>query len=120
MDEFSSPDYSNPNTAYTSSSGGGLGGYDPMGGAANVNAYDYDTSSNYASLGGGGLGVGGSVSGSTSAGSGGGSYFGGSATSNTNNNVDPCQVTAWGEWSECSATCDSGSQNRLRDYVDRE
>jgi len=33
---------------------------------------------------------------------------------------DPCMTTEWSEWSECSATCDSGSQSRMKDYLDRE
>ena len=38
--------------------------------------------------------------------------------------ADPCMTTDWGAWSECSATCDSGSmqpsQSRVKDYLDRE
>lgn len=35
-------------------------------------------------------------------------------------NDDPCMTTEWSDWSECSATCDSGSQSRMKDYIDRE
>lgn len=32
---------------------------------------------------------------------------------------DPCAVSDWGDWTECSASCDTGSQSRVRDYLDR-
>lgn len=33
------------------------------------------------------------------------------------NGKDVCAVTSWGNWDECSATCGTGSQNRMREYI---